>query len=428
MTDITARPDAGSHSALHLPDFRSYLAGNIASTIGGQMQSVAIGWELYERTRSTLALGLVGLVQVLPIIALGLPAGHWVDRYDRRHILMLALAASAAASLALAAVSRAHGPILVIYAALLLSGVARTFSGAARGALLPQIVPAEHLARAVTWSSGGWQLAAVIGPALGGAVIGWTHSAAPAYLLAAAGALAWVALLARTESRPYVPTVGAMTLASLALGLRFVRRTNIILATITLDLFAVLLGGATTLLPVFARDILRVGPTGLGWLLAAQSLGAVAMAAVLARRPPMRRAGRALLWAVAGFGAATIAFGLSRSFALSMVALLAAGALDMISVIVRSTLVPLLTPNEMRGRVSAINGMFIGTSNELGGFESGALAALIGPVASVVAGGIGTVIVVIAVARIWPSLWQLGALHDVRPVEKVEMDAARPRP
>ncbi len=411
-------------AALRWRDFRLLLSGNVISTVGLQMQSTAVGWELYERTRSAYALGFLGLVGVLPLVALALPAGHIVDSHDRRHVLVGSQAAYVASSVGLAIVSWRHAPVSALFACMLLAGVARAFQAPARNALLPSLVPSETLANAVTWNSGGWQLAAVVGPAAGGGLIAALHGPVAVYLLAAVGSLVFLVLAMAIRHRPLARHPDPLTLAAVGAGIRFVARTKLILATITLDLFAVLLGGASTLLPIYARDILHVGPGGLGWLNAADSLGAVAVAAVLASRPPMRRAGRTLLWAVAGFGAATFVFGISRSFPLSLAMLVALGGFDMVSVVVRATLVPLLTPDEMRGRVGAITNLFIGTSNQLGGFESGAVAGAFGPVVSVVSGAIGTLVVVGLVAWHWPELRRLGSLDSASGVERVAATAA----
>lgn len=401
------------YAALRHREYRLFLSGRILSVIGQQMLDVAIGWELYERTHAALALGLVGLVLVVPIVALALPAGHAADRWDRRRIVLVTQLVLAVGSLALAWLSFNRGPVALIYLCLFAIGVALAFNRPATAALLPQLVPLADFPNAVTWNSSGFQIASVVGPALGGAVIGIRHHAGPVYILDALLALAFFAsvwgIARREPARPGEP----VTLESLLAGLAFVRRTKVILAAITLDLFAVLFGGATMLLPIFAKDILHVGPVGFGWLRAAPSVGALLMAVVLAHRPPLRRAGRSLLWAVAGFGIATIIFGLSRSFPLSMAMLLLIGALDNISVVVRHTLVQVRTPDAMRGRVSAVNGVFIDTSNELGGFESGATAALFGPVASVVLGGLATLFVVALVAHLWPELREMGSLHEV---------------
>jgi MFS family permease len=403
------------YAALRYSDYRYFLTGRLAATMGGQMIDVAIGWELYERTNRALALGFVGLVQVVPIILLALPAGHLADRFDRKRIAMLSLLLLITGSLALAAISFTVAPIPLIYVTLFAIGVALSFHRPAVAALLPQLVPAEKFANAVTWNSVGWQLASVVGPALGGLIIAWRHHAGIVYIIDAALMMVFVICLTQIRGRQVVRVRKAVNMKTLLGGVRFVWHTKVILAAITLDLFAVLFGGATTLLPVFAKDILHVGAEGFGWLRAAPSIGAVLVAVLLLGRAPMQRAGRSLLVAVAGFGIATIVFGLSRSFPLSLLMLVLAGGLDMISVVVRQTLVQLRTPDEMRGRVSAVNSVFIDTSNELGGFESGASAALLGPVVSVVGGGIVTVLVVSAVAIAWPELRGMRSLTDDLP-------------
>jgi MFS family permease len=402
------------YAALRLPDYRRLLACGVLGSIASAMQSVAVGWELYQRTNSKAALGYVGLVQFLPILLLSLPAGHAADRFDRKWLLACALTLSALASMGLAALSFCEGPVPLIYLCLGLIGVGQAFSGPARWALMPSIVPDELLASAVTWTSMSWQIASVVGPALGGLVL-WASSdeAANAYLLAVLFSLSSAAFLIRIRPRPLERRSEKVTLDSLLAGLRFVFTNDLILATITLDLFAVLLGGAIALLPVFTRDILHVGPAWLGWLRAAPSLGALLMALFLAHRPPIRRAGPALLWSVAGFGAATIVFGFSRNPWLSLAMMAATGAVDNISVVVRATLVQVLTPDAMRGRVASVVNIFIGSSNELGEFESGLTAAWFGPVASVVGGGIGSVLVVLAVMLRWPRVMRLGSLANL---------------
>jgi MFS family permease len=396
------------------------LAGMI-STVGVQMQSVAVGWELYKRTGSAMDLGLVGLVQFLPLLMLALPAGHAADRYSRKTILLVAQGLLFAASAGLALLSSWQGPVWLIYVCLLLAGTAQAVNRPARWSFLPRLVPDHLLSGAVTWNTSGWQTAAVVGPALTGLFLGeLPQTAARVYLADTVCCLVAIALVATIHVGPPARVAEQMSLRSLVAGLEFVRKSDLILAAISLDMFAVLLGGATALLPIFAEDILHVGPTGLGWLRAAPALGAAMMALIQAHRPPLRRAGPTLLWAVAGFGVATIVFGLSRNPLLSFVMLLLTGALDNISVVVRTTLVQALTPDAMRGRVSSVNGLFIGSSNELGGFESGVTAQLFGPVASVVGGGIGTILVVLAAARIWPRLRQLGALHKLGREEDLE--------
>ncbi len=407
---LAAAPSEDAYASLRFPDFRRFLAGNFVASIGTQMQTVALGWYLYERTGSTLALGGVGLAQVLPIFALTLPAGQVADRYDRKRLLMGTMLLAALVSVGLAAVAYTDGPLALIYALLVLNGITRAFVAPARDALGPQLLPIELLGNGATWRSGLFQLASVLGPALGGLFIGTAHSAIPAFIVTAAVRLAFAVLIAPVAPRRYVPARGGAPWDALVAGVRFIRQKRILIAIITLDLFAVLLGGATMLLPVFAKDILHVGPQGLGWLMAAPALGAVLVAGGLARHP-LRRAGKALLWAVAGFGIATVAFGLSSSFSFSLATLALIGGFDMVSVVIRSTLMQVLTPDELRGRVAAVNALFIGTSNELGGFESGSVAALIGPVPTVVLGGIGSLLVVLLVNRLWPEVRRHGALQ-----------------
>jgi MFS family permease len=404
------------YAALRVPDYRRLLACGVLASLATQIQEVALGWELYLRTNSAAALGYVGLVDFLPTLFLALPAGHATDRYDRKLLLSCALVLTALSSVGLALLSFYRGPVPLIYVCVALVGVGHAFTSPARWALLPAIVPEELLGSAVTWGSSSWQIANVVGPALGGMGL-WAMSgkASGIYVAAAAFSLASAAVLIPIRPRPMQRSSKGMTLESLLAGLRFVFKTDLILAAITLDMFAVLLGGATALLPVFAVDILNVGPAWLGWLRAAPSIGALLMALCLAHRPPLRRAGPALLWSVAGFGAATVVFGLSRNPYLSFAMLALTGALDNVSIVVRGTLVQFLTPDEMRGRVASVNGIFIGTSNELGAFESGITASWFGPVASVVLGGIGSVLVVIAVMFRWPRLLRVGALTDLAP-------------
>lgn len=381
------------------------------------MLQVALGWELYERTHSALALGMVGLVTAIPAILLALPAGHLADRMDRKKIVIIAQMLFVTMSAGLAIVSHVSGPIPLIFGILLIRGIGQAYNNPARSALLPRLVPAEVFGNAVTWSSSAFQTAAVVGPAIGGFVIALEHKATAAYLMDAVLTSVYLVMLfairadgAMQASAAALKPREKMTLESLIAGMRFVKDTKVVLAALTLDLFAVLLGGATALLPIFAKDILQVGPNGLGWLRAAPSIGALIVMMTIAHRPPMQKTGWTLITAVAGFGVCTVVFGLSKSFLLSMSMLFLLGGLDGISMIVRGTLVQLWTPDEMRGRVSAVNSVFIDMSNELGGFESGALAAAVGPIAAVVGGGIGTIIVVAAVASAWPELRNLGSL------------------
>jgi len=405
---LAAPPDP--YAVLRNRDVALYLLGRLVASLGQQMLTVAVGWELYERTHSALALGLVGLTQMVPMVLFTLPAGHVADNHDRKRIIVLMNLVVACASLGLTLISALGAPVFWIYCCLFMAGTARTFLWPASSAFLPQLVSRRDFSRAVTWSSGSFQLSSVAGPAAGGALIALTHHAAPVYAFNAAAALICLTLISFVRQRQTVAVKEKMTARNLIVGFKFVFASPIILGTITLDMFAVLLGGATALLPVYAKDILKVGPSGLGFLQAALPLGSLLCALVLAHRPPLQKAGRAMLLAVAGFGVATIAFGCSYWFWLSFLMLFACGAVDNISVVVRHTLVQLLTPDEKRGRVSAVNSLFIGTSNELGGFESGLVAHLLGPVVSVVAGGIGTIVVVLAVAVIWPEIRKYGRL------------------
>jgi MFS family permease len=404
--------------ALRDRNFRWFLAGNMLSLLGIQMQTFAVSWEIYARTRSNLALAWVGLAQVIPVVLLFLPAGHVVDCFDRRRILMCGLGLAVASALGLAVNSAVGGDVRWSYLFLFLVGTARAFIQPARASYLPQIVPRAHFSNAVTWNSGGFQLAMVTGPALGGALVAWLGNATSVYFLNAGLASLYCVFLLLIKSRPFTPSTEPVSFRSLAAGLGFVWRTKVILGAITLDMFAVLLGGATALLPVYAKEILEVDPVRLGWMRSAPGIGAICMSFLLAHRPPMEQAGRALLWSVVGFGAATIVFGLSQSLSLSLFMLFLMGLLDMISVVIRHTLVQMLTPDAMRGRVSAVNSMFIGISNELGEAESGYVAHLFeretdrtfGPTVSVVSGGIGTLIVVTIVALVWPDLRRYGRL------------------
>jgi len=406
----TERHDA--YAVLRNRDLLLFLIGRFVASFGQQMLTVAVGWELYERTGSALHLGLVGLVQMLPMILFTLPAGHLADSYNRQRIILVNTFIIACASMGLTLISASQAPVLWVYACLFVSGVARTFLWPSSSSFMPSLVSRVDFPKAVNWSGGSFHLSSVAGPAAGGAVIALTHHAAWVYALNVAAALICLTLVSMIRRTQPIVQPEPISIRSLLTGFHFVFDTRIILGTITLDLFAVLLGGATALLPIFAKDILHAGPSGLGLLQAALPCGSLLCAFVLAHRPPMERAGRTLLWAVAAFGAATVGFGLSKCFWLSLALLFVCGAADHISVVVRHTLVQMLTPDDKRGRVSAVNSLFIGTSNELGGFESGFLASLAGPVFSVVFGGIGTIVVVVAVAWAWPEIRKYGRLDS----------------
>jgi MFS family permease len=417
-----AGPEGGkrdAYAALRVRDFRRFLSGHLLSVLGVQMQTTAVGWQLYEKTNSEFILGMVGLIQIIPMLGLALPAGHVADRFDRRKLLMASTTVAVVAAFGLTVVSRESsglGAALVplIYGCLFLSGVARAFQGPARSSLMPQLVPMPIFSNAVSWAISGFELSSMTGPALAGYLIYLFKSTTPVYVFAGLGSVFYFLMLATLNRRSYAAEIrtSQTNLKTLVAGFNYVWNTRLLLAAMSLDLFAVLFGGAVALLPVYAKDILRVGPRGFGALQAASSLGAISMAVLTTHLPPLKKAGKTLLWAVAGFGMTTIVFGLSRNFWLSLLMLFLAGAFDNISVVVRQTLATLATPDEMRGRVSAVNGMFISASNELGRFESGSVAALFGPVFSVVSGGIGTLIVVALVTLFSAQLRRFGRLDS----------------
>ena len=369
------------------------------------MQSVAVGWQIYATTKRALDLGLAGLAQFLPSMLLFLISGHVADRFNRRNVIVLCYAGFAACSALLFLFAWRHTQsVAPIYAVLLLLGIVRSFNGPVSRALLPQIVRTEHFPSAVAWASGVWQAATIVGPAVGGVM--YAAFGGPAAVYAAGLFAALIAITATlkmettTPARPREPA----TLRSFFAGIRFIWAKKLVLGAISLDLFAVLLGGAVALLPVFAQEILRTGPWGLGLLRSAPAAGAGAMALLLAWRPLRRRTGITMLWCVAGFGVCTILFGISHSVALSLFALVFVGATDMVSVVVRGTLIQVATPDEMRGRVNAVDMIFINASNELGQFESGVTAQWFGAVPAVILGGIGTLVVTALWAWAFPDL------------------------
>src|SRR5437660_4006873 len=380
--------------------------------LGWQMQKVAIGWEIYERTHSALNLGYAGLAQFFPQVLFMLFAGHITDNYNRKRVFMAALTCNAAAAVGLALNSAHGGSIYVLYACLFAYGSARAFIMPSRAAFLPSIIPLEIFSTAVSWNSSGFEISSMAGPAIGGVLIGFFQSPTLVYTINAIGQFTFIALLAGIAYKNRPATRQPLTLRSFSAGFRFIWKAKVVLSAITLDMFGVLLGGATAMMPIYAKDILHVGPRGLGWLRTAPSGGAFTMAMIQAHRGPLRKAGRTLLFAVAGFGTVTITFGISRNFWLSISMMALLGSCDNISVVVRSTLVQVLTPDHMRGRVSALNSLFIGTSNELGAFESGIVANFFGPVFSVVSGGIGTIIVVVFMAWLSPELRRYGSLGN----------------
>ncbi len=384
-------------------DFAIFLAGRFLSAMAVQVQNVAVGWLVYDITGSPLSLGLVGLATFLPAVGLALVTGHVADRYDRRAILVACYLLTVLTALGLLACAWTRtGEMWQVYALVLVFGATRAFANPAGQALLPNLVPREEFGAAIAWASSGWQTATIIGPAIGGVL--YVLGEVAVFAAVAALFLATALLFAAIRPRSTAPQPGRVTRDTLLAGISFIRSRPAVLGAISLDLFAVLLGGATALLPIFARDILAVGPSGLGLLRSAPAAGALATALFLAWRPLERRAGMRMFQAVAIFGVATIGFGLSESFPLSLAFLFALGAADMVSVVIRQTLVQIETPDAMRGRVSAVNSVFIGASNELGEFESGVLAALIGTVPCVVVGGLGTLAVAALWARWFPTL------------------------
>lgn len=401
---------ADTFAAMRSRNFRLFFFGRLVWALGEQMLNIAIGWELYERTNSAFALGIVGLVQILPVISFALISGQVADRYDRKRIVLMVQVVLGLCGLALAVLSYNTGDVFWFYFVLLITGFGAAFQGPAAQALLPAMVEPPLYHSAATWSSSSWQIAAMLGPTLGGALIAIFKAAWPIYLLNAVGCLFYIMVLLVIRERKLPLSKEPVTRETLMAGIKFLLSTRIVLGAITLDMFAVLFGGAVALLPIYARDILMVGPEGLGWLRAMPSIGALLVALIIASRPPFERAGRTLLIAVAGFGIATIVFGLSTNFFLSCAALFALGGLDNVSVVVRHTLMLTRIPDEMRGRVSALNSMFIGISNELGTFESGLTAAIMGTVGAVVFGGVGTLVVVAMVAWKIPELRRLQRL------------------
>ncbi len=379
------------------------------------MLSIALGWQLYERTGSAFALGLVGLAQVVPVVGLVLVAGNVADRFPRRHIGAITQVVQALVAVGLGIISLTHAPIAIVYALLFVSGIATAFASPAVSALLPEIVPTNRLLEVNAWYSTSAELASMLGPGLAGFLLAALGGATPLYFARAVASAAFALILwTLPESVTVKAPPRARSPRDLRAGLRFVFGCQELVAAITLDLFAVLLGGVTALMPIFAKDILKVGPRGLGWLLAAPSIGAFLTAVVQTRIGPWRHSGYVLLISVAGFGAATLAFGLSHSFAFSWAMLLLTGMFDNLSVVIRRTLEQVVTPDRLRGRVSAVHFVFIGLSNELGEFESGTTAALLGPIGSVLLGGVGTLVVVAFAAVAWPSIRAMGRIDEMR--------------
>lgn len=448
-----ATPFHDPYAALRIRNYRDYLIGSSLALLGRQGVTAVAIWQVYEWTRSPTALALVGLVNAIPLLALSLPAGALADHRDRRQLIALGTGIVAGINLALAALAYWHAavpdlavlrwansaleqtarlferhasagtlhfdqPALpLVFLLLLVHASVRVLIWPARSSITPLLVPSHALGNAITWNTSAFELATVAGPAVGGFLIAGA-GIAPVYALGAVMELCFLFALGRvTYFQPPQRTALRRTWRDVLAGAAFIWRKKVILGASLLDLFAVLLGGATALLPIFAVQILHVGPIGFGWLRAAPSIGAIAMGLWLTHRAPLRRPGLALLWTVAGFGIAIVVFGISHWFWLSLLALFFTGVFDIVSVVVRQSLVQLLTPDALRGRVTAVNQIFIGSSNEIGALRAGLMAALIGPIGAVVWGGIGTIAVTLAVARAVPGLRTLPPLHSLKPEE-----------
>ena len=414
-----ASAHASATSVFRHRDFRLYQLVRLCAVLAVQIESVAIGWQVYELTGSALALGYTGLAQFLPFVAFALVGGQVADRVDRRAILVVCQLVMLLCSLLLLSFTLGHvRDVRFVYGVLVLFGTARAFYSPASSALVARLVPAEELTRAVAINSTTWQVATIAGPAVGGILYGW-GGAQGAYLGSAALCALTVVWMLLLKIRTGPSSREPFSLSTLLAGFRFVRRQRLLLGSITLDLFAVLLGGAVALLPIYARDVLHTGPWGMGLLRSAPAVGAAVVALLLASRPLGGRAGWKMFASVAVFGGATLVFGLSHSLPLSVVALAVAGGADMVSVVVRGTLEMVATPDDMRGRVGAVNMMCVGASNELGEFRAGAFAEHMGAVTAVVSGAVGTLVVV--------ALWAWG-FPELRRVNHLEEAAREPRP
>ncbi|GAC1423577.1 MAG: MFS transporter [Acidobacteriaceae bacterium] len=411
--------ESGAGSAFLSRDFRLYQVARLLVILGAEAQSVAVAWQVYKMTGSALDLGLTGLALFLPGLLFMLAAGHVADRYDRRGIILICYSVQAVSTFALLWFSlTGNTRVWPIYAVLLLIGLGRAFSGPAASALLPSLVPKQHFVNAITWGATIFQIANIAGPAVGGllftlalhgAAVRW-NGAPIVYLFTLIMLVAFLLLVGAMRTRPARMVKKAFTMETMLAGFHYVWQAKLLLGSISLDLFAVLLGGATALLPIYATDILHAGPRALGLLRAMPSLGALAVSLVMTVRPIKRDAGKLMLVCVGIFGAATVVFGLSRTMWLSLLALLIVGASDMVSVVIRSSILQLATPPEMRGRVSAVNWLFIGASNEFGEFESGVTAQWWGAVRAVVAGGIASMVVTGFASILFPALRNANAL------------------
>lgn len=399
------RPEAlrtDPYAAMRFPEFRSYIAMRILFTFAFQIQAVVIGWYIYQLTKDPLSLGLIGLAEAVPAISVTLYGGYIADKSDKKKLLLWIIGAMLFCSIVLGMVTTggalallSQGPVIIImYFMIFCIGISRGFYSPTAFSLMAQIVPKEHYPNSSTWNSGSWQSASIIGPAVGGLLYGFSGITSCFIVIISFMLMALVCILFFVKNHPaqYIPKESIYK--SLEEGIRFVFKSRMLVGALSLDMFSVFFGGAVALMPIFAQDILKVGSEGLGLLRAAPALGAVITMFMMARYPPMNKPWRNLLFAVSGFGISIICFGLSRNFYLSLVFLFFEGAFDSISVIIRSTILQLLTPDEMRGRVAAVNSMFIGSSNEIGAFESGLTARLMGTVPSVLFGGSMTLVIV----------------------------------
>lgn len=445
--ETTPAPTSDPYAPWRISNFRQYAFSWFLMMFSKHVEFAAVSFHfvrMYSKEEAALAIAMMALVQAVPVMLLAIPGGQIADRLDRRLILLSTIAITVIASIGMVTVIFLEAPVVWIYACLGVAAIGRALGSPSRASLLPQLVPAKMFSKAITWNTTAFYIATVTGPIVGGVLVGIadntqsvvehigpsvggfltiiSKNAVSAFVLIALCRMMAMLAVFLIRHRAPVHNDQPMSLESVVAGARFVWRTKLILATITLDMFAVLLGGFIYILPIYAEDILHVGAWGFGFLRAADAVGAMCMALWIIHRPPMKRAGVTLVWAIIGFGGVTILFGISTNFWLSMVALFIIGALDNISVVVRHTLVQMLTPDEMRGRVSAINGIFIVASNDLGGLESGLVAWLFTPVVSVVSGGVGTILAVIGAVALWPQLLKIGSLDSIEPASLQEPD------
>jgi MFS family permease len=406
-------------SALRHGGFLLYLIGGLISNAGSQMRIVAVQWDIYTRVPDPIYLGYIGLTLVLPVIFFALPAGAAADRFSRRWLIIIAQTGLAGCAFGLAWASWTRAPLVLMYLLLFGTGTFRALGWPASTAIVIGLVPAKHFSNAAMWRSNAYQLASTLGPLTAGFLLAW-WSPVVVYLLDAASSLVLATCMLFVRPRPQTRAIEPKSWRGVLQGIHYLRRQPIILATMTLDMVAVLFGGVIALLPIFATEVLNVGAVGLGWMRAMPAVGSIAMGLVLALRPPIQRGGRTILLTVIAFGVATIVFGLSKSYAVSLFALFSLGAADNISVVIRQTVLQLMTPDSMRGRVTAVSVIFIGSSNELGEFESGVAAKLLGLVPSVVFGGLMSLASVPAVAMWFPQLLKLGSLEHLQPSDPDE--------